>query len=102
MVQAAPTGFTAIIDEGGDVLERTSISERAILIDDIELRSGLTWYTRVGDAPWIMLAAVVLLAASIVARQASVRRDSDLDDHGDGTVVDEIDTHVGAEPTGGD
>ena len=102
VVQAAPTGFTAIIDEGGDVLERTSISERAILIDDIELRSGLTWYTRVGDAPWIVLAAVVLLAASIVARQASVRRDSDLDDHGDGTVVDEIDTHVGAEPTGGD
>ena len=45
VVQAAPTGFTAVIDAGGDVLERTSISERRVVYTDIELRSGLTWYT---------------------------------------------------------
>ncbi|MEM8621111.1 MAG: apolipoprotein N-acyltransferase [Actinomycetota bacterium] len=102
VVQAAPTGFTAIIDEGGQVLARTSISERAILIDDIELRTELTWYARLGDAPWIVMAAAALLSALAVARRASSKRYSDLHDQGDGAVVDEFDAHVGAESTAGD
>ncbi len=69
-VQAAPTGFTAFVDENGTVLERTSISERAVLIDDVELRSGLTWYTRLGDAPWIVLAALAFAAPTLI----SIRR----------------------------
>ncbi|MEO1058083.1 MAG: apolipoprotein N-acyltransferase [Actinomycetota bacterium] len=69
VIQAAPTGFTAFVDENGTVLERTSISERAVLIDDVELRSGLTWYTQLGDAPWIVLAALAFIGATLASRR---------------------------------
>jgi apolipoprotein N-acyltransferase len=53
VVQAAPTGFTAIVDAEGDVLERTAVSERRVVIGDVELREGRTWYVNLGDAPFI-------------------------------------------------
>jgi apolipoprotein N-acyltransferase len=68
-VQAAPTGFTAIVDDDGDVLERSSISERTILTADVELRNGFTWYTNIGDAPII----VALLALYGVALTMTLR-----------------------------
>lgn len=64
VVQAAPTGFTAIVDADGDVLQRTSVSERRVLFADIVLREGRTWYTSIGDAP-IILALLGILALSI-------------------------------------
>ena len=63
VVQAAPTGFSAIIDSDGDVLQRTSISERRVVYADIELRSGFTWYTNIGDGPIIAALIVVLLVS---------------------------------------
>ncbi len=64
VVQAAPTGFTAFVSPTGEVVQRTGVSERAVLVDTVDLRSGQTWYTRLGDAP-IVLALVVLWAASV-------------------------------------
>ncbi len=61
VVQAAPTGFTAVIDADGTVLERTSISEQRVVYADIELRTGRTWYTDIGDGPIIVALIVVLL-----------------------------------------
>ncbi len=63
VVQAAPTGFSAVIDDGGDVLQRTSISEREVLYADVELRTGRTWYTNLGDGPVIAALIVVLLVS---------------------------------------
>ena len=63
VVQAAPTGFSAFVTPGGDVLDRTAVSERAVIRHDIELRRGETWYTRLGDAP-IILVMVLGLAAT--------------------------------------
>jgi apolipoprotein N-acyltransferase len=63
VVQAAPTGFSAIIDAGGDVLQRTAISEQTILYADIELRDGRTWYTNLGDGPIIVALIGVLLVS---------------------------------------
>ncbi len=51
VVQAAPTGFTAVVDADGRVLERTGVSERRVVFGDVELRDGRTWYVQVGDAP---------------------------------------------------
>lgn len=64
VVQAAPTGFTAIVDADGTVRQRTAVSERKVLYDTIELREGRTWYTDIGDGP-IILVMLGLLGTSI-------------------------------------
>ncbi len=63
VVQAAPTGFTAIVDADGNVRQRTAVSEQRVLYDTIELRDGRTWYTNLGDGPFIV-ALILLLGAS--------------------------------------
>ncbi|MEM1334812.1 MAG: apolipoprotein N-acyltransferase, partial [Actinomycetota bacterium] len=62
VVQAAPTGFSAVIDADGRVLQRTAQREQAVLFDTVELRSGDTWYTAVGDGPLIWLLVLSLAA----------------------------------------
>lgn len=63
VVQAAPTGFTAIVDADGNVLQRTAVSEQRVLTATIELRDGSTWYTTLGDGPFIV-ALLALFGAS--------------------------------------
>ena len=60
-MQAAPTGFSAIIDPDGTVEQRTSISERAVLEGTVQHRTGQTIATRVGD--WLALDPRVGLVA---------------------------------------
>jgi len=63
ILQAAPTGFSAIVNPSGEVLERTSISEQSVLQQDVMLRSGDTIATVIGPMPVIWL-SVILLALS--------------------------------------
>lgn len=72
VVQTAPTGFTAFVSPSGEVIDRTAISERAVVTHTAELRTGLTWYTRLGDGP--ITAAVIALFALAVWRGGSWRR----------------------------
>jgi apolipoprotein N-acyltransferase len=60
VTQAAPTGFSAFVDPDGRVLQRTSVSEQAVLYDTVELREGDTWATRVGVWPVLVLAVLAL------------------------------------------
>jgi len=69
VVQVAPTGFTAIIDEDGTVLERSAISEARVLQRTVELREGLTIYTRWGLAPGLALALACVVAGWAVERR---------------------------------
>ena len=64
VVQVAPTGFSAFVSPDGDVYERTAVSERAVIVRDLALREGTTWYHSVTDWPWVT-ALVVLLATSV-------------------------------------
>jgi apolipoprotein N-acyltransferase len=58
VLQVAPTGFTAVIDDHGEVRQRSSISERAVLQDTVGTRSGQTIYTRLGVLPgWVVALA---------------------------------------------
>lgn len=58
VLQVAPTGFSAIIDDRGVVHERSGISEAAVLQGTVETRSGQTIYTRLGLLPgWVMALA---------------------------------------------
>lgn len=61
VLQASPTGFTAIITPDGDVLDRTAVSERAVVQGTVELREGKTWAVAFG--PWPMLGIAVVLVA---------------------------------------
>jgi apolipoprotein N-acyltransferase len=100
VVQAAPTGFSAFIAPDGSIIQRSTIGEQTVLIDEIERRNGLTWYMRFGDAPVL----VMLIAAVAFPQMAATRRRrmrSDLDDDRDRAVVDDLDHHVGSESAGG-
>ena len=75
VVQAAPTGFSAVVNHHGQVLARTDLGVRAVIIGDVELRKGRTIYERVGD-----LAALVTAVCLIVAGWfAALATDGDLD-----------------------
>jgi apolipoprotein N-acyltransferase len=62
-VQVSPTGFSAFVDPDGTVHDRTAVSEQAVIVRDIALRDGSTWYVRLGEHPWV-LAMIVLLGLS--------------------------------------
>ena len=65
VAQVSPTGFSAFVSPDGNVYDRTSISERQVLIRSLALRSGDTWYLSLGDKPWAALAFVVLVFALV-------------------------------------
>jgi apolipoprotein N-acyltransferase len=75
VVQAAPTGFSAVIDHRGRVLARSNLGGRAVIIRDVELLSGRTIYERVGDLPVLILAGVLVVAGGLSALLADADRD---------------------------
>lgn len=60
VVQVAPTGFSAFVSPEGDVHQRTSVSEQAVIVRDVPLRAGSTIYTALGDRPFVAAVAGVL------------------------------------------
>lgn len=60
VTQAAPTGFSAFVSPDGEVFQRTSVSEQAVITQEITLRTGTTWYRALGDWPfWLLLLAAL-------------------------------------------
>jgi apolipoprotein N-acyltransferase len=92
VVQAAPTGFSAVITPSGHIVERSGISEQRVLQQTIQRRAGETIATRVGD--WLAIGLAVALIAIGWALHLQENRDR--------TVVDQGDLHLGAEAPGGD
>ncbi len=62
LLQVAPTGYSAVIDNHGTVLQETSLSASAVLNATVPLRDGETVYTRFGDAPTLVLALCAAVA----------------------------------------
>jgi apolipoprotein N-acyltransferase len=67
VVQAAPTGFSAVIDHRGRVLARTELGTRAVIVRDVELRTGRTLYERVGDLPVLVLSGLLVMGGWLTA-----------------------------------
>ena len=63
VLQAAPTGFSAIVDPDGHVVQRTSISEQAVLQQSVPLRSGRTIATTLGPLPVVLLSLLCVAGA---------------------------------------
>lgn len=73
VVQAAPTGFSAFVDEEGTVYGRTAVSEQAVIRAEVPRRDGSTWFTRVGNLPFAVAALLVLLGSLAAARPRTQR-----------------------------
>lgn len=63
LVQAAPTGYSAFIDNRGKVLQQSSLSVSVVLRANVPLRAGTTLYSRFGDTPTVALALLAVLSA---------------------------------------
>ena len=62
VVQAAPTGFSALIGPRGRVAGRSHLGRRQVVEGAVALRSGRTPYVRWGDGPWWAVAALLVVA----------------------------------------
>jgi apolipoprotein N-acyltransferase len=62
LLQAAPTGYSAVVDNHGDVLQQTPLSVQAVLRATVPLRDGATLYSLAGDVPLVLLALWAVLA----------------------------------------
>ena len=74
LVQVSPTGFSAFVDDHGKVYQRTNVSEQKVITMDVPMRGGRTWYTRIGNWPWVIL-LVAVLALSIYQGEIKPRRE---------------------------
>ena len=61
LVQAAPTGFSAVVSQRGVVVERSDLGRRQELFATVALRRGMTPYDHWGDLPVLILAALELV-----------------------------------------
>jgi apolipoprotein N-acyltransferase len=77
VAQVAPTGFTAVIDDDGNVLDRSRISEQVVIQRPLELREGLTIYTRLGNLLAVSLAIVLIAAGWAIELTRTRRRPAD-------------------------
>ena len=69
LVQVSPTGFSAFISPTGEVFDRTGVSEQRVLERTINLRSGRTLYSNLGDLPFIVLMVAILGSLAFIARK---------------------------------
>jgi apolipoprotein N-acyltransferase len=74
VVQVSPTGFSAFVDSDGNVYQRTGVSEQRVITMDVPLRGGSTWYTTIGNWPFVIM-LIILLATSIWFGTVKPRRD---------------------------
>jgi apolipoprotein N-acyltransferase len=63
VLQAAPTGFSAVVDPDGGVVIRTAVSEQRVLQETVEERSGDTIATVIGPWPAVGVAAAMVAGA---------------------------------------
>lgn len=69
VLQAAPTGLSAVVGPDGTVAEQSDLGAREVLLATVERRTGATLYTRFGDGPFAAAAAAALAAAWLVERR---------------------------------
>ena len=69
VIQAGPTGYTAIVGADGRIRARSVLGRRQVLEAKVALRHGRTLYSRWGDLPWLVLSlALVVLSWFLTGR----------------------------------
>lgn len=73
MIRATNNGVTAIIDHHGEIKARLNQFEAGVLRGNIEILSGRTPYSRVGDWPLLIAAALMLAVLSGLRLRHTIR-----------------------------
>jgi apolipoprotein N-acyltransferase len=68
VLQAAPTGYSAIVSPTGHIVGRSQLGSAALLRHRVQLLTGLTPYARTGDTPLLGLAAAALITGPLMRR----------------------------------
>jgi apolipoprotein N-acyltransferase len=76
VLQAAPTGLSGVIRPDGTVVQQSDLGAREVLLATVQRRVGDTPYTRLGDGPFVVSAAIALAAAWVLDRR---RRPSEIE-----------------------
>ncbi|MGI8809319.1 MAG: apolipoprotein N-acyltransferase [Acidimicrobiales bacterium] len=61
VVQAAPTGYSAVVDQRGRVRSQGGLGGAEVLHAGVDLRTGHTLYVTTGSTPWLVVAALILV-----------------------------------------
>lgn len=69
LVQAAPTGFSAIVDHRGRLVARSDLGGRAVIVGTVGLRTGATLYERFGDRPTEVLCVLGVVLGGLRGRR---------------------------------
>ena len=71
LIQASPTGYSAIVNHRGEITQRSALSTPAVLSGTVNLYAGQTIYTDLGDWPIIILSAGLIIAGQLRARRTT-------------------------------
>jgi apolipoprotein N-acyltransferase len=63
VLQAGPTGYTAVVTHDGRVTRRSVLGRQQVIQARVTLRRGKTLYARTGDTPWLALGLAGILTA---------------------------------------
>ncbi len=69
VVQAAPTGYSAVIDHRGRVRRRGPLGAPAVLAAEVGRRRGDTAFSATGQAPWTIVAGLGLAVSWLRGRK---------------------------------
>jgi apolipoprotein N-acyltransferase len=69
LAQAAPTGYSAVVDADGRVHTRSHLGKRQVFTANVPLRTGRTPYVRWGDMPVVALSTVVVAGCWLAVRR---------------------------------
>ncbi|MDQ2678933.1 MAG: apolipoprotein N-acyltransferase, partial [Actinomycetota bacterium] len=67
LIQVSPTGFSAVLDDHGAVLQQTGIGEQEVLVADVPRLDGTTPAQALGDLPALLVALVALAGVGLPA-----------------------------------
>jgi apolipoprotein N-acyltransferase len=73
VLQAAPTGFSAVISNDGAVLQRSPLGPADVIEATVPMRKGATVYETFGDLPVTVLAFLAALAGYVCTDKARRR-----------------------------
>ena len=74
VAQAAPTGYSAVVDHDGRLFARSVLGHQQVLYGTLRLRRGSTIYQHLGDWPVFLSAAALLAAGWLRSGSRSGRR----------------------------
>jgi apolipoprotein N-acyltransferase len=69
VVVAATSGVSAVIAPDGELLDRSEVFTRDLLVERVPLRSARTWATRLGVLPELLLSGLALGAVLVGVRR---------------------------------